>query len=175
MKAGYLLKQNVDALLSARKQTRHDLAQFCRRSDAWLSKILGKDDRNIPLKYLDRMADFFGLATYQLFQPGISPLTERRKGGDRRSGRDRRVAARVPDTIHAGDLPLTREDIALLLQIKSLSRQARADVRRTVERMASATRRGLDAGIVAAAPVSLDEPVAAAHVPHAVSRPRRGR
>jgi transcriptional regulator with XRE-family HTH domain len=92
VKAHYLLKQNVDALLKARGQTRKELAQFCRRSEAWISKIFSDKERNIPLKYLDRMADFFGLATYQLFQPGISPLTERRSGHERRTGRDRRIS-----------------------------------------------------------------------------------
>jgi len=84
MKAGYLFKKNVETLLKARGHTRHDLAFYCRRSDAWISKILGNSDRNLPMKYLDRIADFFGIATYQLFQPGISPLTERRKGPSQR-------------------------------------------------------------------------------------------
>jgi hypothetical protein len=92
VKAHHLLKTNVDALLRARGQTRKDLAMFCRRTESWISKIFSDPERNIPLKYLDRMANFFGLATYQLFQPGISPLTERRKGTDRRSGVDRRVS-----------------------------------------------------------------------------------
>jgi hypothetical protein len=99
MKASHLLKHNIDTLLLARHQTRHDLAQWCRRSDAWLSKIMSdsaenQQGRNVPLKYLDRIADFFGIATYQLFQPGISPLTERRSGRDRRTGLDRRVSNR---------------------------------------------------------------------------------
>ncbi len=78
--------------MRARGQTRHDLAMWCRRSDAWLSKIMDVNgQRGLPLKYLDRISDFFGIATYQLFQPGITPLHERRKG-DRRSGSDRRVS-----------------------------------------------------------------------------------
>ena len=96
MKATYLLKQNIDTMLKARGQTRHDLAMWCRRSDPWLSKLFTDENRNIPLKYLDRIADFFGIATYQLFQPGISPLTERRKSADRRSGQDRRVSRAFP-------------------------------------------------------------------------------
>ena len=99
MKASYLFKKNIETLLQARGQTRHELAFYCRRTDAWLSKILGKDDRNLPMKYLDRIADFFGLAAYQLFQPGISPLTERRKG-DRRKVAERRVS-RLVDTLRA--------------------------------------------------------------------------
>lgn len=92
LKAHYLLKKNVDALLDARRLTRKELAFFCRRSESWISQIFSNPDRNIPLKYLDRIAEFFGLATYQLFQPGISPLTERRSGRERRSGMDRRVS-----------------------------------------------------------------------------------
>jgi transcriptional regulator with XRE-family HTH domain len=91
LKAVYILKKNIDALLQARGQKRKELAQYCGRTEAWMSQIFTKPHREIPLKYLDRIADFFGLAPYQLFQPGISPLTERRKGGDRRSGVDRRV------------------------------------------------------------------------------------
>lgn len=94
VKAVALLKHNIDALLKARGQTRRDLARWCRRSEGWLSQIFSDDERNLPLKYLDRIADFFGLVTYQLFQPGISPLTERRVM-TRRSGRDRRISAAV--------------------------------------------------------------------------------
>lgn len=90
MKANALLKHNIDTLLRGRGQTRKDLAQWCYRTESWISKIFQTDKREIPLKYLDRIADFFGLATYQLLQPGISPLTERRHG-ERRGGRDRRI------------------------------------------------------------------------------------
>lgn len=98
VKANHLLKSNVDALLKARGHTRKDLARYCRRSESWISQIFRDRDRNIPIKYLDKMAEFFGLATYQLLQPGISPLTERRRGRDRRSGRDRRIS-RAADTL----------------------------------------------------------------------------
>jgi hypothetical protein len=92
MRSSRLLRRNLESLLRARGQTQHDLAQWCRRSDAWLSKILDENaNRGLPLKYLDRIADFFGIATYQLFQPGISPLLERRKG-ERRIGLDRRTS-----------------------------------------------------------------------------------
>jgi hypothetical protein len=92
LRAQHLLKRNVDALLAARGQTRKELAHWCRRSESWISQIFTSPDRNLPLKYLDRIADFFGLATYQLFAPGISPLTERRSGKDRRTGVERRVS-----------------------------------------------------------------------------------
>lgn len=123
MKAGYLFKKNIETLLKARGHTRHDLAFWCRRSDAWLSKILGNSDRNLPLKYLDRIAEFFGLAAYQLFQPGISPLTERRNGKDRRSGQDRRISAKVRRTAETPirQIPVSPEDEALLAELRALT------------------------------------------------------
>src|SRR6185436_7688514 len=108
LKADRLLKHNIDALLKARGQTRHELARYCRRSDAWISKIMSGngDSRNVPLIYLDRISDFFGIATYQLFQPGISPLTERRVLQDRRSGKDRRISRALPLSQKPGDVDL---------------------------------------------------------------------
>lgn len=96
MKANLLLKQNIRALLTARHQQQKDLAQWCRCTEGWLSHILNSNTRGIPLKYLDRIADFFGIATYQLLQPGITPLTERRSKLARRSGNDRRVGRGTP-------------------------------------------------------------------------------
>jgi hypothetical protein len=90
MKAARRLAENVSALLTTRRHKQTDLAQWCRRSDVWVSQFL-RGERNWQLDDLDRVADFFGLATYQLFQPGISPLTERRRGGERRTMQDRRV------------------------------------------------------------------------------------
>jgi hypothetical protein len=92
MRANLLLKTNIDALLRARGQTRKDLAFWCRRTESWISKAFRDPNRSIPLRYFDRIADFFGLATYQLFQPGITPYTERRSGKERRSGMDRRLS-----------------------------------------------------------------------------------
>jgi len=91
MKANLLLKQNIKALLRARHQSQGDLAQWCRKTESWISHIFNSDTRGVPLKYLDRIADFFGIATYQLLQPGITPLTERRSK-TRRTGADRRVS-----------------------------------------------------------------------------------
>jgi hypothetical protein len=124
MKASALLKQNIDALLKARGQTQHDLAVWCRRSDGWLSKILAdepdiKKARGLPLKYLDRIADFFGLATYQLFQPGIGPLTERRSRVSRRSGRDRRISAGVAPVTVSGPT-LSADEAGLVARARQL-------------------------------------------------------
>ncbi len=117
LKAVNLLKHNIDAMLSARHQKRKDLALWCRRSEAWLSQIFTSDERNMPLKYLDRIADFFGIATYQLLQPGISALTERRAGVSRRSGRDRRISNAV--------LSQRPGDVDLMDVIRALSRSGR--------------------------------------------------
>ena len=90
VKAHRLVADNVSAMLRARGQSQHDLAQWCHRSDVWVSQFI-HGERMWQLDDLDRIADFFGIATYQLFQPGISPLTERRTTASRRSGRERRV------------------------------------------------------------------------------------
>lgn len=127
MKASFLLRQNIKAILKARGQTAHDLAAWCRMDDSWISKILsdGPEDRarGIPLKHLDRIADFFGLATYQLFQPGISPLTERRKGGDRRAGVERRISARRADlpATPIRQISVTSDDEAILADLHALT------------------------------------------------------
>lgn len=118
-KAHHLLKQNIDALLKARGQKRKELAAWCRRSEGWLSQIFTDDDRNLPLKYLDRIADFFGVTTYQLFQPGISPLTERRSGTERRRIRDRRISQAV--------LSERPGDVDLIHLVRALSQEGRQE------------------------------------------------
>lgn len=143
MKAHYLLKKNIDALLTARGHTRHDLAVWCRRGDSWISQIFTNADREVPLKYLDRMADFFGIATYQLFQPGISPLTERRKGADRRSGRDRRVShlgQQIQATMTPVAANVTEADIADLLRLRTLTPESRVMLRKEMDVLARAER-----------------------------------
>lgn len=89
MKTTLLLAKNVQALLHGRREPPIALAKWCGHSGAWLSAILaGK--RQFRMPDLDRMADFFGVSSYQLLQPGISALTERRHVKDRRL-RDRRI------------------------------------------------------------------------------------
>lgn len=89
MRATRLLAENIAALLRARGHKQGDLAVYCGHSDNWIHKVLaGK--QNVSVDDFDKVADFFGIAAYQLLQPGISPLTERRKR-ERRSGRERRV------------------------------------------------------------------------------------
>lgn len=94
LKATYLFIGNVKELIEKRHHTQKELADWCRHSEVWISKIL-KGEREAQMKDLDRIADFFGLATYQLFQPGVTAVTERRRGPDRRSGKDRRVSNAV--------------------------------------------------------------------------------
>lgn len=108
MKAQSLIAQNISTLLRGRGQKQKDLAMWCHHSEVWISAILaGK--REIQFKDLDRIADFFGLATYQLLQPGIAPLTERRKTHDRRNGKDRRIsAAQRTMMTFAGDIEAKR-------------------------------------------------------------------
>ena len=89
-KALQMLKRNTQALLHERKEDQVSLAEWCGHSKSWINKFLNEDDAEIQLKDLDRMADFFGVSPYQLFQPGISRVTERRKT-DRRSGKERRI------------------------------------------------------------------------------------
>jgi len=92
MKANALLKHNILTLLRARGHEQKDLAQWCRKSESWLSQILSQERREFQTKDFDRIADFFGIATYQLFQPGITRFTERRSGLERRATRDRRIS-----------------------------------------------------------------------------------
>lgn len=105
MRANDLMKHNIRALLKGRSQTQRDLAQWCRKSDAWIGKILKEERREFPMKYWDKIADFFGISVYQLIQPGISILTERRRG-DRRSGQERRL--RNVATLRHDTMPLAR-------------------------------------------------------------------
>lgn len=98
LKASYLLVQNIRSLLAARGEDAKALALWAGHRPAWLSKILS-GDRGIKLSDLDKIADFFGLTVAQMFQHGISALTERRRG-DRRGGKDRRTGQ---DRRGAGD------------------------------------------------------------------------
>lgn len=91
LKASRLLAENVRALLIAQHKNQTELAAWCEHSDPWVSQFL-RGDREWQLGDLDRIADFFHIATYQLFQPGISTATERRAGLDRRRGKDRRIS-----------------------------------------------------------------------------------
>jgi hypothetical protein len=89
MKAARILSENVAALLRLKGYKQTDLAQWCKRSDPWVSQFL-RGERTWQLDDLDKVADFFGLNTYDLFRPGIAQRTDRRSG-QRRVIKDRRV------------------------------------------------------------------------------------
>lgn len=131
MKANLLLKQNIDAILKRRGQTRRELAQYTlrttdKKADSWISHIFGPKGyhtREIPTRYLDRIADFFGLDSYRLFQPGLSAVSERRSTKDRRSASDRRISATprgLPST-PIRQIAVTPDDEAILADLHSLN------------------------------------------------------
>lgn len=109
MKAQLLLRENIKALLHVRKEDASALASWLQHDKSWINKILN-GHRDMQIEDFDRVADFFGIATYQLFQPGISRFTERRAGKERRAGRDRRVghAFRLMGE-HASDIESARK------------------------------------------------------------------
>lgn len=94
-KALIVLKRNLAHLLTDRKENQATLARAVGHSKAWINKFLNDttDRTEIKIKDVDQLASFFGVEPYQLFQPGISRLTERRTGVERRSGRERRIGA----------------------------------------------------------------------------------
>lgn len=93
MKAHVLLRNNIATLLAARKETQTALSDYCDNHKTWCSQFLSGKRDEIQLEDIDKIADFFGIANYQLMQPGISRLTERRLGIERREGQERRVGA----------------------------------------------------------------------------------
>lgn len=113
LKADRLLAENIRTLLRIRRIDDSALAMWCGHKPAWISKILS-GERGMPVKELDRVADFFGLTVCQLFEPGISPLTERRitqRRGvhDRRSGFDRRTPDEMRPALHPDVPPLRKK------------------------------------------------------------------
>lgn len=88
MRTDLLLVANIRSLLHARGQDQRALASWVGHHETWLSKVM-REDRGVRLKDLDRIADFFGISVHQLLAPGVSTVSERRRG-PRRSGRERR-------------------------------------------------------------------------------------
>ena len=150
MKANALIKANVDALLKKRHLTRRDLAQWCRKSESWISKVMTEDRREFPLKYLDRIADFFGMAAYQLFQPGIAGGSERRSGLDRRTGKDRRLSAlnhQVRESVSSLIATITPAEVADLIRARALTGASRDVLRDEAQRLERSEREN-DARVV---------------------------
>jgi hypothetical protein len=111
LRADVLLAENIRTLLSVRGIDARSLAVWCGHRGAWISKILS-GERGVPVRELGKIADFFGLTVAQLFQHGISPLTERRvterrAGQERRSGQDRRQPFDA-DRVHYSVNPFRR-------------------------------------------------------------------
>lgn len=103
MKANVLMKHNISHLLRQRGLSQKDLAVYCYRKESWISKIMTVPTREFPMKYFDRIAEFLGVTTHQLLQPGMSSLTERRSGIDRRSITDRRIAPGARSMLRVSD------------------------------------------------------------------------
>lgn len=78
MRADLLLRENINTLLFKRRHDQKDLAFYAGKSSGWISKALA-GHRAFRVRDLDVIADFFGLRVWELFAPGISPLTERRR------------------------------------------------------------------------------------------------
>lgn len=142
LKSHILLKENIDALLEKRGMNRKDLAQWCRNSESWISKIFRNPNKHMPSQYLDRIADALGVAVYQLYQPGISRMAERRIGTDRRSGQERRIghAGRQLATLRAevdkAPRLASRHDHTALRSASPTAQQIRAVLTDAVRRIA---------------------------------------
>lgn len=110
------MRNNISALLSARRDSQADLASWLKHSRSWINKFLN-GERQVQLKDLDRIADFFGIATYQLFQPGVSQLTERRiqerrKRPDRRIGHQQRELHALADVARKARRPAKAAELS---------------------------------------------------------------
>lgn len=88
MKAERLAIANIAALMDDRGYKQKDLAMWCHKTETWASQLL-HHKRGLTLEMIDLIADFFGCTAHDLFQPGLSGISDRRKG-ERRSGKDRR-------------------------------------------------------------------------------------
>ncbi len=143
-----LVKQNIRALLKVREAKARDLAFACGKSESWLSQILRDPTRRLPSIHFDKIADFFGIAVYQLFVPGIA--VERRSHRDRRTHHERRIgpAARTQARIAAQVNPfrphpdlrqqveavlLNPQELALLQAQRNLSREDLAAFKTQIE------------------------------------------
>lgn len=88
-RADLLLAENLRALIAARRIDARTVAQACGHAPAWISKILN-GDRGMRVQDVGKVAGFFGLTVSELFSPGISAVTERRRR-TRRADVDRRL------------------------------------------------------------------------------------
>src|SRR4029077_4255606 len=90
MKTVHILRENLRMLIAKEGLTQESVSHACGHEKQWINRILS-GIRGVTIKDLVLLADLFHLAgAYQLFMPGISRQTERRKRTDRRSGVERR-------------------------------------------------------------------------------------
>jgi transcriptional regulator with XRE-family HTH domain len=89
-KALFLIRENIRTLLARRGESQTALARYCGHDKSWINKFLN-EGRGVQLDDLDKIAAYFGIEPYQLMQPGIARLTERRSGAERRTNTDRRI------------------------------------------------------------------------------------
>lgn len=99
----YQLRENVRELIRVRGVQQNDITFALKKDPTWLSKFL-QGQRPIHITDIDALAEFFGLSGYQLCQPGITAVTERRRqerrsGGERRIGHVKRHLVKVADEV----------------------------------------------------------------------------
>lgn len=87
-RADYLLAENIRTLIAARGVDAGDVAMATGHGSSWISKVLN-GDRGMRVVDVGKVAAYFGLTIAELFSPGISAVTERRRVS-RRSGNERR-------------------------------------------------------------------------------------
>lgn len=85
------IRTNLLALLHRDRVTPAALSFACGHNRSWMSRFLQRKRHELQLADLDRIADFFAVATYDLFRPSAGSITDRRKIRERRSGLERRV------------------------------------------------------------------------------------
>lgn len=126
-----VMKENIDGLLKKQGLRRHDLAQWCKRGDDWISHIMNTPSRGFPVDYWPKIADFLGVEVFHLLQPGATPLTERRSGTDRRQGIERRVgpAQRLRERDREPIAPLTADEHELIARMRALPSAAMQQLR----------------------------------------------
>lgn len=140
LRALHLLRNNIRALLSAQGKNQSQLAFSLGRDKSWINKFL-TGSRDLRLKDIDRIADFFHVETYALLTPGATPWTERRKG-ERRSGLDRRLGdvvvrhgravAAAAESLRTVALPLSHSETRLVQAFRALDGKRRSSVLQTI-------------------------------------------
>lgn len=106
------IRTNITALLTRDHVTPSALSGACGHTRSWMSRFLQRKRHELQLGDLDKIADFFQIAVYDLFRPTHGSISDRRRlKGDRRTGLDRRVghAYRAMLPVAAAIDPLRRQ------------------------------------------------------------------